>query len=109
MLSHYTATKFAVRGFTQALAKELRPFGVQVNAYCPGIVETAMWDLVNREMVNRLDLHDGDTLKKYTGLISAGRALTADDVAAFVAYLVSEDSDSMTGQSVMIDGGLVMN
>lgn len=109
MLSHYTATKFAVRGFTQALAKELRPFGVQVNAYCPGIVETAMWDLINREQAKDLDMPNVETLKKYTELISAGRALTSDDVAAFVSYLVSEDSDYMTGQSVMIDGGLVMN
>jgi meso-butanediol dehydrogenase/(S,S)-butanediol dehydrogenase/diacetyl reductase len=109
LLSHYSATKFAVRGFTQALAKELRPFGIQVNAYCPGIVGTAMWDLVDEEMGKQRNLPKGETLKKYSEIISAGCVETPDDVAAFVAYLASEDSDYMTGQSVMIDGGIIMN
>lgn len=109
LLSHYSATKFAVRGFTQALAKELGPFGIQVNAYCPGIVGTAMADHIDEEMGKHLNLPKGETLKKYSELITAGRVETPDDVAAFVAYLASEDSDFMTGQSVMIDGGIIMN
>lgn len=109
LLSHYSATKFAVRGFTQALAKELRPFGIQVNAYCPGIVGTAMWDHIDEEMGKHRNLPKGEMLKKYSELISADCVETPDDVAAFVAYLASEDSDYMTGQSVMIDGGIIMN
>lgn len=109
LLSHYSATKFAVRGFTQALAKELGPFGIQVNAYCPGIVGTAMWDLIDEEMGKYLDLPRGETLKKYSELITVGRVETPDDVAAFVSYLASQDADYMTGQSVMIDGGIIMN
>jgi meso-butanediol dehydrogenase/(S,S)-butanediol dehydrogenase/diacetyl reductase len=109
LLSHYSATKFAVRGFTQALAKELGPFGIQVNAYCPGIVGTAMWDLIDEEMGKYLGLPKGETLKKYSELITLGRVQTPDDVAAFVSYLASQDADYMTGQSVMIDGGIIMN
>ena len=50
LLSHYSATKFAVIGFTQALAKELGPHGITVNAYCPGIAGTDMWDLIDEKM-----------------------------------------------------------
>jgi len=109
LLSHYSATKFAVRGFTQALAKELGPFGIQVNAYCPGIVGTAMWDVIDEEMGKYLNLPKGETLKKYSELITLGRVETPDDVAAFVSYLASADADYMTGQSIMIDGGIIMN
>lgn len=107
-LSSYSATKFAVRGFTQALAKELGPYNIQVNAYCPGIVGTDMWELIDEKMGTYLGLEKGETLKRYTELITCGRVETPDDVAAYVSYLASPDADYMTGQSVMIDGGIVM-
>jgi len=109
LLAHYSATKFAVRGFTQALAKELGPFGITVNAYCPGIVGTDMWDLIDEKMGPYLGLPKGEVLKEYSKLITMGRVQTPDDVACFVSYLASPDSDYMTGQSVMIDGGIVMS
>ena len=108
-LSSYSATKFAVRGFTQALAKELGKYGITVNAYCPGIVGTDMWDLIDEKMGAYLGLAKGETLKKYSELITMGRVQTPDDVACYVSYLASSDSDYMTGQSVMIDGGIVMS
>lgn len=67
-----------------------------------------MWDLVDKEMGKHLNLPKGELLKKYSEPISSGRVETPEDVAAFVAYLASEDSDTMTGQSVMIDGGIIM-
>lgn len=109
LLSAYSATKFAVRGFTQALAKELGPYGITVNAYCPGIVGTDMWELIDEKMGPYLNLGKGEVLKEYTKLITMGRVQTPEDVANFVSYLASPDSDYMTGQSVMIDGGIVMN
>jgi meso-butanediol dehydrogenase / (S,S)-butanediol dehydrogenase / diacetyl reductase len=108
-LGGYSATKFAVRGLTQALAKELGKYNIQVNAYCPGIVGTKMWELIDEKMGPYLGNAKGETLKQYTGLITAGRVETPDDVATFVSYLSSSDSDYMTGQSVMIDGGIIMN
>jgi meso-butanediol dehydrogenase/(S,S)-butanediol dehydrogenase/diacetyl reductase len=108
MLAAYSASKFAVRGFTQALAKELGPYNIQVNAYCPGIVGTDMWDLIDEKMGPYLGMAKGEVLKEYTKLITAGRVETPDDVACFVSYLASSDSDYMTGQSIMIDGGIVM-
>ena len=50
MLGHYSASKWAVRGLTQAAAQEWAEHGITVNAYCPGIVGTAMWDLIDEQM-----------------------------------------------------------
>ena len=109
LMSSYSATKFAVVGFTQALAKELGPFGINVNAYCPGIVGTDMWDLIDEKMGVYLGLPKGDTLKKYTELITLGRVETPADVACLVSYLASADSDYMTGQAINICGGIIMS
>lgn len=107
MLGVYSATKFAVRGLTQAAAKELAADGITVNAYCPGIVGTDMWVEIDRRFAELTGAEIGATFKKYVGGIALGRAETPDDVAAFVSYLAGPDSDYMTGQAVMIDGGLV--
>jgi meso-butanediol dehydrogenase / (S,S)-butanediol dehydrogenase / diacetyl reductase len=108
-LGHYSATKFAVRALTQAAAKELAQHGITVNAYCPGIVGTDMWDLIDEKMGRYLGNERGETLAQYSQLITLGRVQTPEDVAAFVSYLAGPDSDYMTGQSVMIDGGIVMS
>ena len=108
LLGHYSATKFAVRALTQAAAKELAPHRITVNAYCPGIVGTDMWDLIDEQMGARSGAGKGETLTQYAAAIPLGRVQTADDVAAFVSYLAGPDSDYMTGQAVMIDGGVVM-
>ncbi|BCL13196.1 diacetyl reductase [Micromonospora sagamiensis] len=107
-LGAYSATKFAVIGITQAAAKELAQFGITVNSYCPGIVGTDMWEAIDQKLSGYLGLEQGEALKKYAGGIPLGRVETPEDVAAFVSYLAGPDSDYMTGQSVMIDGGLVM-
>jgi len=109
MLAHYSATKFAVVGFTQALAKELGPYGITVNAYCPGIVGTDMWDLIDEKMGQYLGLPKGETIKKYSELITLGRVETPEDVACLVSYLASSDADYMTGQSINICGGIIMS
>ena len=108
-LGHYSATKFAVRALTQAAAKELAQHKITVNAYCPGIVGTDMWDLIDAKMGPYLGNERGETLAQYSQLITLGRVQTPEDVAAFVSYLAGPDSDYMTGQSVMIDGGIVMS
>ena len=107
-LGHYSATKFAVRALTQAAAKELADKRITVNAYCPGIVGTDMWDLIDEKLGPYLGTGKGEALAKYASTIPLGRVQTPDDVASFVSYLAGPDSDYMTGQSVMIDGGIVM-
>lgn len=107
LLGAYSATKFAIRALTQAAAKELASDGITVNAYCPGVVGTDMWVEIDKRMAAITGAPLGATYKKYVEDIALGRAQTPDDVAAFVSYLAGPDSDYMTGQAPLIDGGLV--
>lgn len=107
MLGVYSATKFAVRGLTQAAAKEYASDGITVNAYCPGIVGTDMWVEIDKRFSELTGAPIGETYKKYVGGIALGRAQTPEDVAAFVSFLSGPDSDYMTGQAPLIDGGMV--
>lgn len=107
LLGIYSATKFAVRGLTQAAAKEYASDGITVNAYCPGIVGTDMWVEIDKGMAEITGAEIGTTYKKYVDGIALGRAQTPEDVAALVAFLAGPDSDYITGQSLISDGGLV--
>lgn len=107
LLGVYSATKFAVRALTQAAAKEYASAGITVNAYCPGVVGTDMWVEIDRRMAELTGAEIGASYEKYVGGIALGRAETPEDVAAFVSYLAGPDSDYMTGQAPLIDGGLV--
>jgi meso-butanediol dehydrogenase / (S,S)-butanediol dehydrogenase / diacetyl reductase len=107
MLGPYSATKFAVRGLTQAAAKEHAADGITVNAYCPGVVGTDMWVEIDKRFAELTGAPEGKTYDEFVGGIAMGRAQTPDDVAGFVSYLAGPDADYMTGQSVLIEGGLV--
>ena len=96
-----------MRGLTQAAAQEWAQHGITVNAYCPGIVGTAMWELIDEKLAAHMGLQKGEALAQFSELITLGRVETPEDVAKFVSYLASDDSDYMTGQSVMIDGGVL--
>ena len=99
--------KFAVRGLTQAAALEYASDGITVNAYCPGVVGTDMWTEIDKRFAELTGSAEGETYKKFVEGISLGRVQTPEDVAAFVSYLAGPDSDYMTGQAPLIDGGIV--
>ena len=107
MLGVYSATKFAVRGLTQAAALEYASDGITVNAYCPGIVGTDMWVEIDERFAKLTGAPKGTTYDEYVKRIALGRAETPEDVAAFVSYLAGPDSDYMTGQAPIIDGGII--
>lgn len=105
----YSASKFAVRGYTQAFAKEMAEHKITVNAYCPGIVGTDMWDLIDEKIGAYTGAAKGETLKAYVeGAILAKEVGNPEQVAGYVSYVSSDDADYMTGQSVMIDGGIIL-
>ena len=67
-----------------------------------------MWDLIDEELGKKQGAQKGDTIKKYSGeLIALGRTSTPDDVAKLVGFLSSRDSDHITGQTQLIDGGII--
>ena len=105
LLSHYSASKWAVRGMTQAFAMEMAEHKITVNAYAPGIVGTAMWDLIDEKLGEKTGAKKGETIKKYTDEL--GRTSVPEDVASTVSFLASKDSDYMTGQTIVIDGGII--
>ncbi|KAI8717076.1 hypothetical protein NCS52_00782000 [Fusarium sp. LHS14.1] len=108
MLSHYSASKFAVRGFTQAFAMEMAPHKITVNAYAPGIVGTAMWDLIDEELAKVHGAKKGDMIKKHSDdLITLGRTSVPEDVSKMVSFLSGPDSDYVTGQTLVVDGGII--
>lgn len=109
LLGAYSATKFAVRGLTQVAAQELAQDKITVNAYCPGVVGTSMWERIDDKMVDYMGLEKGQAFEKFTNDIALGRSEEPGDVAKFVSYLASEDADYMTGQAILIDGGIVYN
>jgi len=108
VLGTYSATKHSVRSFTQTAAKELADKGITVNAYCPGVAKTEMWDRIDEEMVKLDDsLEIGDAFEAFSSEIKLGRYQEPSDVANLVSFLASNDSDYITGQSILTDGGLV--
>ena len=87
---HYAASKFGVVGLTQSLAKELAPEGITVNAICPGIIHTDMWDYNDRVWGKMLgDYGPGELMKSWVDGIPMKRAGTPAEVAGLVAFLAS--------------------
>lgn len=76
-----------------------------VNAYCPGIVATDMWVEVGDELAQKTDAEKRGTFDAFVDTMALGRARTARDVAGLPAFLSGPDSDYMTGQSIIMDGG----
>lgn len=107
---HYAASKFGVVGLTQSLAKEVALDGITVNAICPGIIKTDMWDYNDRVWGRLLgEYGPGELMEEWVRNIPMKRAGEGRDVAGLVAFLASEDADYITGQTINVDGGLIMS
>ncbi|KAE8381134.1 hypothetical protein BDV26DRAFT_289839 [Aspergillus bertholletiae] len=108
-LGIYSASKWAVRGLTQAMAIEMAPHKITVNAYAPGVVGTAMWDKIDEELGTIEGRAKGETRKVYSNKAALGRTSEPEDVARLVGgFLASQDSDFVTGQTMLVDGGIVL-
>jgi meso-butanediol dehydrogenase/(S,S)-butanediol dehydrogenase/diacetyl reductase len=103
-LAHYSASKYAVIGFTNSLAKELSKEEITVNAICPGIVRTAMWDVLSEEWRNAGETAEQSWQRQVLQFVPQGRPQTAEDIGDLVIYLAS--ARNLTGQAINLDGGL---
>lgn len=108
-LAVYGGTKFAIRGITQTAAQDLAPLGITVNAYCPGIVKTPMMMDIAKGVAKTAGKSEEWGMEQFAKNITLKRLSEPEDVAACVSYLAGPDSDYMTGQALIIDGGMVFN
>ncbi len=111
---HYAASKMGVIGITQSLAQELAPWNITVNAFCPGIIDSDMWDYNDRvwgEILSTEEKHygKGELMAEWVQGIPLKRAGKPEDVAGLVAFLASSDARYITGQTINVDGGLIMS
>ena len=107
---HYAASKFGVIGVTQSLAKEVAREGITVNAFCPGIIDTDMWAYNDRVWGELLGNYGpGELMAEWVRNIPMGRAGSGEDVAGLVSFLAGPDAAYITGQTINVDGGLIMS
>lgn len=107
--THYAATKAAIINITQSAALALAPYRINVNAVCPGIVPTPMWDSIDKDRANLFGARPGEAMSAFINQVPLKRAATPEDLAGAVTFLCSSDADYITGQALNVDGGYEMN
>jgi len=109
----YSASKAALINFAQCAARDLAPYGVRVNALCPGMVETplsrSIWEAWSRQQPEGgLLSYEEWSCEKVNRLVPLGRFQEPEDIAAMAVFLASPQARNVTGQTVNVDGGYVM-
>lgn len=105
----YSSTKFAVRGFTQSAARDLAKHGITVNTYAPGIVRTPLMEDLAKKTAAAADKPEAWGWEQFTKGITLERVSEPSDVAGVVSFLAGPDAGYITGQSIVVDGGMVFN
>lgn len=108
-LAHYSASKFAVMGFTQALAREVAANGIRVNCVCPGFVKTGMQSREVEWEAKLRSLTPQQVIDEYIAQTPLGRLEQPEDVAKAVLFLCSDLSGFITGESLNVTGGVRMD
>jgi len=104
----YAASKAAVISVTQSAALAFAPYNINVNAVCPGVIPTPMWEQIDQDRGRITGLAPGESIKSFIEQIPLKKAGSVEDVAGVVAFLCSADSDYITGQTLNVDGGFEM-
>jgi len=108
LMTPYSASKAGVVSLTRSAAQALARERITSNCVCPGAVETAMWEQIDKEWGALEGLGQGEAWKRRIRGIPLGRPERPEDVAKVVAFLAGPDSDYMTGQAINVDGGFAM-
>jgi meso-butanediol dehydrogenase / (S,S)-butanediol dehydrogenase / diacetyl reductase len=109
LLAHYCATKFAVIGITQSLAKELAEYGIRVNAVCPGVVRTPLWEPLLDQLAENGGVSQEEVWQEFVDPIPLGRPQDPEDIGEAVAFLASDRARNMTGQGINVTGGMQLH
>lgn len=106
--SAYNVSKHAVVGLTRCVALEAAATGVTVNAICPGFVQTDMVETLKRGYAAIAGADGDQVVKAALGRVPIGRVLDPTEIASLAIYLGSRESAGMTGQSILVDGGMLL-
>lgn len=105
---HYNVSKAAVIAMTKTMAQAAAGQGVRVNCVCPGIIDTEMWSLIDREQGQKLmGLNEREWFGQRLAQVPMGRAGSVEDVAKVILFLASPLASYMTGQAINITGGWI--
>lgn len=110
----YTVSKAGVISFTQVLAKDLAPFNINVNAICPGLLWTPLWQGLGEAAAKANPRFAGMTPRqvfeqRVQEWVPLGREQTPEDIGHLAVFLASEEAKNITGQAINVDGGIVMH
>jgi NAD(P)-dependent dehydrogenase (short-subunit alcohol dehydrogenase family) len=107
--SAYNVSKHAVVGLTRCVALEASPFAVTVNAICPGFIQTDMVEALKTQVAQTTGVTPEDMVKAALTRVPLGRVLEPSEIAGLAVYLGSRESSGMTGQSIHVDGGMILS
>jgi len=105
----YSATKHAVIGLTRNLALILAPYGIRVNAVCPGNVDTKMFHALVQQVASTKKKSPDEVLQELLSTVPLNRLARPDEIASVIAFLASDDASYMTGQAINITGGALVH
>ena len=110
----YTVSKAGVISFTQVLAKDLAPYNINVNAICPGLLWTPLWEGLGAAAAQVNPRFAGMTPRqvfeqRVKEWVPMGREQTPEDIGHLAVFLASEEARNITGQAINVDGGIVMH
>ncbi len=108
-IAAYTAAKHGVLGLTRALAVEMLPYNVTVNAICPGYVDTPMTDTSVQNIVARTGMTNEEARAYLAKTSPQKRLIEPEEIAALTVFLAQDSSKGITGQAVNVDGGALMS
>ena len=103
----YAGSKGAVIAMTRVAASQLAPYDINVNAICPGVVRTAMYERIIASVAEREKITIAEATAKMDAAIPLKRSNTPDDIANMAVFLASDEARNITGQSFNVDGGII--